>query len=372
MVDGGLYIHFPWCVKKCPYCDFNSHPLRDDVDQGVYLRALLQDWDLQQRIFHPDFAERPFKTVFLGGGTPSLFHVQHVNQLLELTAGGADEVTMELNPGAREYGDLAAYRQAGVNRLSIGAQSFENPMLQALGRIHDADQTLTAFEVARASGFNNINVDLMWGLPGQEVAQALSDLRQAIALEPEHISWYQLTIEAKTEFAKRPPLLPVDRTLLDIEQAGLELLEAEGYRRYEISSFAKPGRECLHNLNYWSFGDYVGLGAGAHGKLTHRGRRLRTRQASQPRLYQSDPERLGVQDIAEDELALEFMMNALRLVQGVDQASFVSRTGLPWSSIAPTWQALVEQGLVHAQHCGTTPMGLRYLDSVLTSFVTTR
>ena len=371
----GLYIHFPWCVKKCPYCDFNSHPLKDDVDQQRYLDSLQKDWQLQSATtFSPlantEFLEDGFKTVFFGGGTPSLFKPKHMATLLKHLPIAEDaEVTMEANPGSQEYTDFEYYLTAGVNRLSIGAQSFQNNQLAKLGRVHNSVETVAAVAKARAAGFANINIDLMWGLPGQSLKDALFDLESAIALSPQHISWYQLTIEAKTEFAKRPPLLPIDGILAEIEARGIELLTAQGYYRYEISAYAKESAYCRHNINYWSFGDYVGLGAGAHGKVSERGQILRTQKASQPRLYQGEPEKTSVQRVTKEQLPLEFMMNALRLIDGTSIETFTEKTGLDWQHIKPQWDRLVAQGLVRADRCSTTELGLRYLDTVLEKFV---
>jgi oxygen-independent coproporphyrinogen-3 oxidase len=371
----GLYIHFPWCVKKCPYCDFNSHPLKGDVDQQRYLDSLLKDWQLQSAdTFSPlantEFLEDGFKTVFFGGGTPSLFKPKLMATLLKHLPIAADaEVTMEANPGTQEYTDFEHYLSAGINRLSIGAQSFQNSQLAKLGRVHNSAETVAAVAKARSAGFANINIDLMWGLPGQSLKDALFDLESAIALSPPHISWYQLTIEAKTEFAKRPPLLPIDGVLAEIETKGNELLTAQGYHRYEISAYAKESAYCQHNINYWSFGDYVGLGAGAHGKVSERGQILRTQKASQPRLYQDEPEKISVQKVAKEQLPLEFMMNALRLIDGTGTETFTEKTGLDWQEIKPQWDRLVAQGLVRTDRCSTTELGLRYLDTVLEEFV---
>ena len=371
----GLYIHFPWCVKKCPYCDFNSHPLKGDVDQQRYLDSLLRDWQLQSATtFSPltntGFLEDGFKTVFFGGGTPSLFKPKLMATLLKHLPIAADaEVTMEANPGTQEYTDFEHYLGAGINRLSIGAQSFQNSQLAKLGRVHNSAETVAAVAKARSAGFTNINIDLMWGLPGQSLKDALFDLESAIALSPPHISWYQLTVEAKTEFSKRPPLLPIDGILAEIETKGNELLTAQGYHRYEISAYAKESAYCKHNINYWSFGDYVGLGAGAHGKVSERGQILRTQKASQPRLYQGEPEKTSVKKVTKEQLPLEFMMNALRLIDGTIMETFTEKTGLDWQHIKPQWDRLVAQGLVRTDRCSTTELGLRYLDTVLEKFV---
>lgn len=375
-----LYAHFPWCVKKCPYCDFNSHPTKSDTDFDQYAVALLTDWQAQADSLDSDIQ---FKSVFLGGGTPSLFAPEIIGSVLGALPLTNAEVTMEANPGTTEHANFADYRAAGVNRLSIGAQSFSDSHLQRLGRIHTASETTIAFANARAGGFDNINLDLMWGLPQQSVEQALADLQAGIDLGAEHISWYQLTIEAKTEFARRTPLLPVEDTLADIERLGLELLADAGYHRYEVSAFAKQDRRCQHNLNYWAFGDYIGIGAGAHGKITDladnkpqkdhnqpQAHARRTHKASQPRLYLANATQTVTAAIERDALAVEFMMNALRLVDGVSRETFQTHTGLQWSTVSAIWAKLVDQGLVEADRCATTPLGLRYLDSVVGAFLT--
>ena len=371
----GLYVHFPWCIKKCPYCDFNSHPIKDEVDQQRYLDSLLQDWQIQSKtIFsvaeNADFLHQGFKTVFFGGGTPSLFKPELMAKLLKQIPIAKDaEVTMEANPGTQEYTDFEHYLSAGINRLSIGAQSFQNSQLAKLGRVHSSAETQAAVAKALSAGFTNINIDLMWGLPGQNLKDALFDLESAIALSPQHISWYQLTIEAKTEFAKRPPLLPIDGILAEIETKGNELLAANGYGRYEISAYAKDAAYCQHNINYWSFGDYIGLGAGAHGKVSESEQILRTQKASQPRLYQGEPDKTLLQTVTKEQLPLEFMMNALRLIDGTSMAAFTEKTGLSWQSIEKQWNELLAQGLVRGDRCSTTELGLRYLDTILGKFV---
>ena len=325
------------------------------------------DWSAQQA----DLANTTFATVFIGGGTPSLLPTHIIGNLLSHIPLDPDaEVTMEANPGTLEYANLPGALDAGVNRLSVGAQSFSDQHLRTLGRIHTAQETHGAFQQARQAGFDNINLDIMWGLPDQSVAQALSDLDAAINLAPEHISWYQLTIEAKTEFAQRTPLLPVEDTLAEIEANGLALLAEAGYQRYEVSAFARSQQYCRHNLNYWRFGDYIGIGPGAHGKVTGSNNTvLRTHKAAQPRLYQQDPATTYHTPIARAELPCEFMLNALRLVEGVEQTLFSQQTGLPWSMVESTWEQLITQELVQSQRCATTAQGMRYLDSVVAAFI---
>jgi putative oxygen-independent coproporphyrinogen III oxidase len=366
LADAGLYVHFPWCVKKCPYCDFNSHPIKADTQQEDYAHALLDDWHGQT-----NRPVEPFASVFFGGGTPSLFQPGYIADLLRaIKLKSAAEVTIEANPGTHEYVNFTQYLDAGINRLSLGAQSFNDSHLSALGRIHTAAETDAAFAKAREAGFANINVDIMWGLPGQSVDEATADLTHAIELQPEHISWYQLTIEPKTEFAKRPPLLPVEASLLEIEGTGFELLARHGFERYEVSAYAKGGYQCSHNKNYWEFGDYMGLGAGAHGKLTlGNGHIERTTKASQPRLYLNDPTKTSHSMVDDSAKALEFMMNGLRLIDGVSWSVFEARTGIAKTDINATWHDLIALGLVEPARCQTTDLGLRYLDTILARFM---
>ena len=363
-VPVGVYVHFPWCVRKCPYCDFNSHPLRGTLPEDDYLAALLADLRADCERFGVGGAQ----TVYFGGGTPSLFSPPIFRRLLNEVPGDIEEVTLEVNPGALEHGDFRAYRRAGVTRVSLGAQSFDAAQLKRLGRIHDASASrAAAAEIAKA-GFASFNIDLMYGLPGQGVPQALRDLEEAIRLEPSHLSWYQLTIEAKTEFARRPPTnLPDAEQAVAIEDAGLELLARHGYRRYEVSAFARPGHECRHNLNYWTFGDYLGIGAGAHGKRTVDGEILRTVKPASPRLYlRREPDRLHKVPLQEQ--ATEFMLNVLRLADGVPRALFAERTGLDFDAIFETVQELIDWGLMRPDRLALTPHGWRQLDGVVARF----
>ena len=361
----GLYVHFPWCVQKCPYCDFNSHPLKEPLRETEYSKALLADFERELE----RFGARRIASVYFGGGTPSLFSPETFRILLD-RAPDAREVTLEANPGTIERGDFADYRRAGITRVSLGAQTFDSDRLNLLGRIHGSDDIGNAAREAKAAGVDSLNLDLMYALPDQTVAAALDDLVQAIRLEPDHISWYQLTIEPKTEFARRPPVgLPtVDRSC-EIEEAGIELLERHGYRRYEVSAFATDGHVCAHNVNYWRFGDYMGIGAGAHGKFTNGdGEVVRTAKASQPRLYLDgvDGQAKRVQP---DELPAEFMMNALRLVEGVEQGLFEVRTGLGFDVVADRVAELADWGLMHAGRLALTPSGFRQLNSVVLRFL---
>lgn len=367
----GLYVHFPWCVKKCPYCDFNSHPLTGDLQEGAYLRALMHEFRSKTGTSEAG-AGQQFDTLFFGGGTPSLFSAGAFGRLIDLfepyLRDGA-EITMEANPGATEHDDLGAYREAGINRLSIGAQSFSTARLKRLGRIHGADEIRTCVEAARQGGFDNINLDLMYGLPDQTTGDALADLEAAIALSPDHLSWYQLTIEPRTEFARRPPRnLPGEDAIVAMEDAGRALLGRAGFARYEISAYTRPDRKCRHNLVYWTFGDYLGLGAGAHGKLG-RGPTTRTRNPRQPRLYLQNPSGARTVRVDPEELPGEFMMNALRLVGGVEQGLFEARTGLPWGTVQPTWDKLTALRLVQQHRIAATSRGLQHLDSLIQYFL---
>ncbi len=365
-----LYVHIPWCVRKCPYCDFNSHPVRGDLPVAAYSDALLRDLDHQL----DRFRVRAIDTVFFGGGTPSLFPPDTFARLLDRLAGrlAADaEITLEANPGSAEHGDLAGYRLAGINRLSLGAQSFHDQALAALGRIHDSDAIRRSLRLARRAGFRNVNLDLMYGLPGQDRAQALADLEAALALEPEHLSWYQLTLEPKTEFARRPPPLPSDILLEAMEDAGRERLAGSGYARYEVSAYAREGYRCRHNLRYWTFGDYLGIGAGAHGQIT--GTRpdgiRRTRKPHQPRLYLRRPQETVVTPLEAHALPGEFMLNALRLKDGVALERFPAATGLSPDHLEPARQRQIESGLLQPQRLAATPRGYALLDSLVQAYL---
>jgi oxygen-independent coproporphyrinogen-3 oxidase len=369
-----LYVHFPWCVRKCPYCDFNSHPTKGAIPETAYLDQLFCDLDRDlDRV-----KDRTIETIFIGGGTPSLISGRTIAGLLDgvrerIDVSGAAEVTLEANPGAVDEANFTAYRTAGVNRLSIGAQSFDPSHLNALGRIHDPGDIERAVAAAKAAGFDRFNLDLMHGLPGQTVEGAVSDLRCALSLGASHISWYQLTIEPRTEFAQHPPQLPDEDSLGAIESAGLALLEAEGLRRYEVSAFAREGHAARHNINYWTFGDYVGIGAGAHGKITfaERDAIIRTSKPLAPARYLgAAPAELRAEaTIAPDARAGEFLLNALRLIDGVEKELFEQRTGCGLSSIDAVWECLRARGLVRRDRLAVTQLGLRYLDSVVGEFI---
>ncbi len=369
-----LYIHIPWCVRKCPYCDFNSHQAEGELPEKAYVDALIRDLDTEL----PHAQGRKLHSIFVGGGTPSLFSAGALESVLaaaEARIGFADdiEITLEANPGTLEQGKFRDFRKAGVNRLSIGVQSFDDLHLQQLGRIHNGAAAIAAANAAREAGFERFNLALMHGLPGQSPAEALADLTRALALGPDHLSWYQLTIEPNTVFWKRPPTLPRDEVLGDIQEAGQGLLAEAGFEQYEVSAFARTGQESRHNLNYWTFGDYLGIGAGAHGKISLRqeGRIVRTAKTRAPADYLGRRESwlADLSTIAPDELPLEFMMNALRLNQGVPRDFFSDRTGLDFSVIARRWRQLEDQGLVHppGDRLAATPRGHRFLDTVLAS-----
>ncbi len=345
-----LYLHLPWCERKCPYCDFNSYEA-DSIDEDAYIRALIED--LMQDL--PLVWGRQLSSIFIGGGTPSLFSSAAINQLMSelracLNFNPAIEVTMECNPGSADESHFAGYREAGINRLSIGVQSFADDKLQALGRVHDRQQAISAYQQARRAGFDTINLDLMYGLPGQTLQQALDDMTMAIELQPEHISHYQLTIEPNTLFHARPPAnLPDNDLAWDMQQACIGLLEQDGLHHYEISAYARTGQQCQHNVNYWQFGDYLGLGAGAHGKITLAGenRILRRVRSRQPKAYleQHGDARISQQtELDKPDRVFEFMLNALRLVQGFDLALFSERTALP--------KGILDEPLFRAQELG--------------------
>ncbi|MCP4595187.1 radical SAM family heme chaperone HemW [Neptuniibacter sp.] len=369
-----LYIHVPWCVRKCPYCDFNSHAVRDDIPEQQYIEALLQDLRSEQHLAQG----REIQSIFIGGGTPSLFAADSYKQLLQeintiIPISRSAEITLEANPGTFEQEKFKGYREAGINRLSIGIQSFSNHQLQALGRIHSNVEAVNAASLARDI-FDNINLDLMHGLPGQDLEGALFDLKQAIALRPDHLSWYQLTIEPNTEFNAKPPSLPVDETLWDIQEQGQSLLAEKGFEQYEISAYARDNKRSKHNLNYWTFGDYLGIGAGAHGKITlpESNAIIRRWKQKQPKGYLCWNTRLsGEEPIARDELAFEFMLNALRLSSGVPAELFVERTGLEPKQIFNKLEIARQQGLlVDDTHLiSPTQQGQLFLNDLLALFL---
>lgn len=369
------YVHIPWCVRKCPYCDFNSHAAGPELPEDAYVAALLAD--LRADLEH--VGDRRLTSIFFGGGTPSLFSAKALAAIvdgLERLVGFTDdiEITLEANPGTFEQAKFRDYRQLGINRLSIGVQSFQADKLKALGRIHDGDEAIRAADMARAAGFDNFNLDLMHGLPDQSLEDALSDLRIAIAQQPTHLSWYQLTLEPNTVFWSQPPQLPEDDILWDIQEAGQTLLAEHGYRQYETSAYAQPGRQARHNLNYWTFGDFLGIGAGAHAKFSHAdGRILRSWKTRLPKDY-LDPAkafRAGEKLLAADELPFEFLMNVLRLTDGVPAMLFTQRTGLPLDVLAKPRRDAEARGLLSADPARlvATPKGQLFLNDLLQSFL---
>lgn len=374
-----LYVHLPYCIRKCPYCDFNSHRAGDAPPLGRYVKALLTD--LQDEAHRAD--GRTINTVFIGGGTPSLFSGADIDEIICgidacMSLAADAEITMEANPGTVERGDAAAYRKAGVNRLSLGAQSFDAVSLNRLGRIHGPQEILSAYSDATDAGFDNINIDIMFALPGQDLSMSLSDVEQAIALEPQHISYYQLTLEPNTVFYSAPPGdLPDEDLCWSIQQAGHDSLRQAGYQQYEISAFARPGRRSAHNLNYWQFGDYLAVGAGAHGKLTDReGCVGRYRKPSHPLTYieqcQAGSLDIPLQGLADEDIAFEYMLNILRLPGGFPEQAFCQRTGLPLSSIAAELTRARDDGLLQtdiAGHWRPTALGLRFLNDLQARFL---
>ena len=374
-----LYVHLPWCARKCPYCDFNSHEARGEVPETAYVDALLSDLAMEM----PLVWGRTLSSVFLGGGTPSLFSAEALDRLLSgvraLTGLAPDvEVTLEANPGTVERGRFADYRAIGINRLSIGVQSLDDEKLRVLGRIHSAEEARRAVSEARAAGFDDFNLDLMYALPGQDLAGALADVEGALALEPTHLSCYELTLEPNTRFAKFPPgNLPDDDARFDMQEAILERLSRAGFERYEISAFARPGKRSVHNLNYWLFGDYLGIGAGAHAKLSFAdsGQIRRRWKVKHPTRYletAGTQESVGGDDVIPvEDSALEFMMNALRLVDGFERPMFDERTGVPLLAWRRAIDGAVEDGLLESdgRKLRATARGFDLLNALLERFM---
>ena len=366
-----LYVHVPWCVRKCPYCDFNSHASPASLPEAEYIAALLRDLDEDLRWV----ADRPVRSMFVGGGTPSLFAPEAYQQLMtglkaRLVFAPDAEITLEANPGTVEHGRFEGYREAGINRISLGIQSFDPEQLQKLGRIHGRDEARRAIQSVKDAGFDNFNLDLMHGLPGQTVEGALDDLRQALAFNPPHLSWYQLTIEPNTAFYRQPPVLPEDDALWAIQEAGQALLAEHGLAQYEVSAYS-AGRPARHNLNYWQFGDYLGIGAGAHGKVTTTEGVFRYRKTRLPKDYLAAPPqglaRVGPEQVADDELLFEFMMNALRLKDGVASSLFSERTGLAVTTVQDKIHDLQHRRLLEdrTDRWQCTLTGYNHLNAVL-------
>ena len=377
----GLYVHLPWCVRKCPYCDFNSHAPRGTPPFEAYVDALLADLDADLRDAGETLHARRIETIFFGGGTPSLFPDVAIARLMDglrarLDVSDAAEITLEANPGTVEHGRFAAYRAVGINRLSLGAQSFADAQLEALGRIHRHGEIHIAMAEARAAGFDNINLDLMYALPGQTLDAALDDIEQALALAPTHLSHYQLTLEPGTPFARTPPPLPDADAAWRMQEAGQARLATAGFVQYEVSAYAHDGQQARHNRNYWTFGDYLGIGAGAHAKLSFADGRIERRaKRRNPGLYMAHAATAARLEssaaIARAELPFEFMLNVLRLNDGVAADSFSARTGLTLETIAAPLQRARADGLLvdDTRVLRATPLGLRYLNDLLQRFL---
>ena len=369
-----LYVHIPWCVQKCPYCDFNSHQQRGELAEDVYIDHLLRDLEHDCA----KLAGRNFASIFIGGGTPSLFHGKSFARLLggirDLVGIAPEaEITMEANPGTFEQERFASFQAAGINRLSLGVQSFQNDKLRKLGRIHDATAAVTALTAARQLGFSSVNCDLMYGLPGQTIADAEFDLVQAIELQPSHISWYNLTIEPNTAFYRRPPPLPVEDMLAEIEKKGSELLAADNYQRYEISAYATAGERCYHNLNYWRFGDYLGIGAGAHSKLTAPdGTISRFWKHKTPNRYQNAEQQYiaNTTVLSDQDKIFEFALNALRVLDGFTKEQFTKHTGLAASVLVEPLARAVADGLIveEGEQIRASEKGLLFLNDLVNLF----
>lgn len=369
-----LYIHIPWCVKKCPYCDFNSHESQTKIDFDDYVIALLAD--LTQQL---SFVQgRKIHSIFIGGGTPSLLPIknyqylfENIRKMVELTQNC--EITMEANPATVEYSPFVEYLQIGINRLSLGIQSFHNQYLTKLGRIHNAQQAISTIQSAKTAGFSKLNIDLMHGLPEQKLTDAIADLKQAIALDIPHLSWYQLTIEPNTVFYREKPTLPNDDILTDIFEQGTELLLNNGYQQYEVSAWTKidSPQPSHHNLNYWQFGDYLAIGAGAHGKVTFVDGIYRFSKSRLPRDYLKNQSMIGWQRIADEDLPFEFMMNALRLKSGVEQSFWQQRTGQSWNSIEQKLMRLQQKGWLDLSNnqIKCSEKGFLFLNKILTEFL---
>ena len=374
-----LYIHIPWCIQKCPYCDFNSHALKTTIPEAQYISALIDDLDTDLARYDMQNESRKLHSIFIGGGTPSLITAPEIKRLLievEKRLPFADdiEITMEANPGTVEAGRFIEYREAGVNRISIGVQSFQQEKLEKLGRIHGKDEAIRAARLAHEAGLNSFNLDLMHGLPNQSIDDALSDLKQAIALSPPHLSWYQLTIEPNTVFYYKPPTLPDDDDLWDIFEQGHQILADAGYVQYEISGYSKVGYQCRHNLNYWRFGDYLGIGCGAHGKLSFAdGRIIRTTKIKHPRgfLDLMKPYLIDEQEVADHDRPFEFFMNRFRLLEACPKQDFIDKTGLGFESIQETIDWAKEKKYLNETetHWQITEHGKLFLNDMLEAFV---
>ncbi|HAZ7572777.1 radical SAM family heme chaperone HemW [Legionella sp. PATHC032] len=374
MLPLSLYIHIPWCIRKCPYCDFNSHKSPDVLPEHQYIQALIED--LKTDI--SSYKTREINSIFIGGGTPSLFSAKAYNNLFNelkriLPFAKNIEITMEANPGTVEQHRFTDYRQSGINRLSLGIQSFNPNHLKILGRIHDEKQAHSAIDTARKAGFDNLNLDIMHGLPNQSVEQGLQDLKTALSYQPEHLSWYQLTIEPNTVFYKHTPTLPSEEEDCLLEEQGFALLHDSGYQRYEISAFSKPEKQARHNLNYWLFGDYLGIGAGAHGKMSTPNEVIRTRKHRQPKDYLDNekPFLAARECIKGKELLFEFMLNTTRLEQPIPFELFTTATGLELNQLLPLLELARKKQLISLTetHWQVTPLGRQYTNDLQSLFL---
>ena len=372
-----LYIHIPWCVQKCPYCDFNSHAQKGAIPEQEYVHHLLADLTADLSRYQESVQQRPLHSIFIGGGTPSLFSAENIAYLLHQIEQHIPfepniEITLEANPGTAEAERFLGYAHAGVNRISMGIQSFSDEKLQKLGRIHNAAEAKSAVGFARVSSLRSFNLDLMHGLPNQTLNEALDDLRQAIELAPPHLSWYQLTIEPNTMFAYRPPKLPDDDELWDIFEQGHQLLTAAGYQQYETSAYAKPGFQCQHNLNYWRFGDYLAIGCGAHGKLSFpNGKILRYSKTKHPKGYMRGEYLYEERDVSTEDRPFEFFMNRFRLLEAVPKNEFEQFTGLPLSSVENTMAWAQDQKFITEtdRTWQVTEHGKLFLNELLEGFL---
>ena len=374
-----LYVHIPWCVKKCPYCDFNSHEARNDVPEERYIDALTKD--LENEL--PNIWGRSIESIFIGGGTPSLFSANSIDTLLKrlrerLVIRPNIEITMEANPGTFEQERFNGFREAGIDRLSIGIQSYNDSHLKKLGRIHGGDEASQSSDIAKQAGFDNFNLDLMFGLPNQTISEALDDLQQAIDQSPNHISWYQLTIEENTLFHYAPPAIPDDELIWEMQQQGQTLLKQAGYEQYEVSAYAKAKQRSKHNMNYWQFGDYLGIGAGAHGKLTMpngTGTIARHTKFRHPEEYMNkalnNEARSSEKTLHKDDIVFEFMLNIARLNQGFTTDLFEERTWIAFSEIEQKLELLIDEGLLSKQHNSFIPTakGNLFVNDIVNRFL---
>lgn len=369
-----LYIHFPWCIRKCPYCDFNSHELKNELPEEAYVAALIRDLKQEKEIS----GARPLRSIFMGGGTPSLFSPQALHTLLKFifstfSCDAEMEITLEANPGTVDFKRFADFRAVGINRLSMGIQSFQDKQLKLLGRIHSSEDAQRAIVVAKQAGFTRFNLDVMHGLPEQTQQDAMQDIQTALSFQPPHFSWYQLTIEPQTYFHRFPPALPQEETLLAIQEEGQSVLQSAGLMQYEISAYSQPEFTCQHNINYWEFGDYIGVGAGAHGKITQDSTVTRYEKYRHPKEYLSAESsyRVKTENIQQAQLPFEFMLNALRLKKLVLAPLFQQRTGLSFADMSAPLELAKQKGLIELQpqQIIVTDLGYRFLNDLIELFL---